>query len=88
MVTANQVGVFFTVVQGRCKHTLKVVQELGSFLLIQRQNDFTVRAGLERVAVTVLGAQRLVVVNLTVNRQRVRFFLVIQRLCTGIDVDD
>ena len=88
MVAANQVSVFFAVVQGEGKHALQVVQELGSFYLIQRQDHFTVRTGLERVAVTVLCAQRLVVVDLTVDSQRVRFFLVIQRLCTGVDVNN
>ena len=88
VVAANQVGVFFAVVQGEGKHTLQVVQKLGTFLLIQRQDHFTVGPGLERVAVAVLGAQRLVVIDLTVDSQRVRFFLVIQRLCTGVDVNN
>ena len=88
VVTANQVRVFFAVVQGEGEHALQVVQELGPFLLIQRQDHFTVRTGLERVAVAVFGAQRLVVVDFTVDSQRVRFFLVIQRLCTGVDVNN
>ena len=88
VVAANQVGVFFAVVQGEGKHALQVVQELGPFLLIQRQDHFTVRAGLECVAVAVFGAQCLVVIDLTVDSQRVRFFLVIQRLCTGVDVNN
>jgi len=88
VVAANQVSVFFAVVQGKGKHTLQVVQELRTFLLIQRQDHFTVRAGLEGVAVAVLGAQRLMVIDFTVDSQRVRFFLVIQRLCTGVDVNN
>lgn len=37
MVAANQVSVFFAVVQGEGEHTLQVVEELRAFLLIQRQ---------------------------------------------------
>ena len=88
MVAANQIRVFFAIVQGEGKHTLQVVQEFRTFLLIERQNHFTVRPGLEGVAVAVLGAQCLMVIDFTVNSQRVRFFLVIQRLCTGVDVYD
>ena len=88
VVAANQIGVFFTVVQREGKHALQVVQELRAFFLIQRQDHFTVGTGLERVAIAVFGAQRLMVVDFTVYRQRVRFFLVIQRLCTGVDVNN
>ncbi len=88
VVTANQVSVFFAVVQGEGKHALQIVEKLRTFFLIQRQDHFTVRTGLEGVAVAVLGAQRLMVIDFTVNSQRVRFFLVIQRLCTGVDVNN
>ncbi len=88
VVTANQVRIFFAVVQGKGKHPLQVVEEFRSFLLIQRQNDFAVRAGLEGVTVAVLSTQRLMVVDFTVDGQRVGFFLVIQRLGARVDVDN
>ncbi|SAH47469.1 Uncharacterised protein [Enterobacter cloacae] len=42
MVAANQVSVFFAVVQREGEHTLQVVEELRAFLLIQRQDHFAV----------------------------------------------
>ena len=88
MVAANQIGIFFAVVQGEGKHTLQIIEEFRAFLLIQRQDHFTVRTGLEGVTVAVLGAQRLMVIDFTVDSQRVCFFLVIQRLRTGVDVNN
>ncbi|MNP42673.1 hypothetical protein D3C76_1364550 [compost metagenome] len=88
MIATDQVGVFFAIVQREGKHTLQIVEELRPFFLIQGKDHFAVGTGLEGVAVAILCAQRLMVVDFTVNGQRVRFFLVIQRLGTGVDVDN
>ncbi|MNG61390.1 hypothetical protein D3C79_195740 [compost metagenome] len=88
MVAANQVGVFLGVVQGKGEHALQVVEEVGAFFLIQRQDHLTVGTSLELIAIAKLLAQRLVVVNFTVNRQNVGVRSVVQRLGAIVDVDN
>ncbi len=88
VIAADQVGVFFGVIQGKGEHALQIVEELRAFLLIQRQDHFTVGAGLEGIAVAQLLAQRLVVVNFAVDRQNVGVRSVVQRLSAVVDVDD
>ena len=70
---------FFAVVQGEGEHSLQIVEELRAFFLIQREDHFAVGTGLELVAIAILRAQRLVVVDLAVNGQRMGFF----RRCTA-----
>ena len=67
---------------------MQIVEELRAFLLIQRQDHFTVGAGLEGIAVAQLLAQRLVVVNFAVDRQNVGVRSVVQWLSAVVDVDD
>ena len=88
MVAANQISVFFAVIQCEGKHPLQFIEELRPFFLVQREDHFTVGTGLELIAIAIFGAQRLVVVDFTVDRQRMGFLLVIERLGAGVDVDD
>ncbi len=88
VVATNQIRVFFAVVESESKHPLQIVEEVRAFFLIQREDNFAVGTGLERVAVAVFRAQRLVVVDFTVDGESVSFSGVIQRLRAGVDVDD
>ena len=88
MIATDQISVLLAVVQGKSKHALQIIQKLWAFFLIQREDNFAVGTGLELIAIAVLSAQRLVVINFTVNRQDMRFLHVVQRLSTGVDVDD
>ena len=88
MISTDQVGVLLAVVQGKSEHALQVIEERGSFFLIQREDNFAVGTGLELVAIAVFSTQCLVVINFTVNRQDMCLLHVVQRLSTGIDVDD
>ena len=88
MVAANQVRVLLAVVQREGEHPLQIVEEFWTFFLIQREDDFAVRTGLELVTVAVFSAQCLMVVDFTVDGQSVRFLFVIQRLGTGVDVNN
>jgi len=67
---------------------LQIVEEFWAFFLIQREDNFTVRTGLELVAIAIFRTQSLVVVDFAVNGQRMCFFLVVQRLGTCIDVNN
>lgn len=73
MVATNQVGIFFAVVQGKGKHALQVVKKFRPFFLIQREDHFAVRSGLELITIAIFGAQCTVVVDFTVYRQYVGF---------------
>ncbi len=77
MVATNQIRIFFTVVQGEGEHPLQLIEEFRAFFLVQRQDHFTVRTGLEGITIAVFRTQRLMVVDFTVDRQRMGFFLVI-----------
>ncbi|MNT45147.1 hypothetical protein D3C72_1817120 [compost metagenome] len=67
---------------------MQFVEEVRAFLLVQRQNHFTVGTGLELVAIAKLLAQRLMVVDLAVNGQNVGVRSVVQRLGAIVDVDN
>ena len=88
VVATNQVRVFFTVVERESKHSLQIVEEVRTFFLIQREDDFAVGTGLEGIAIAVFRAQRLMVVDFPVDGERVRFCGIIQRLCAGVHVND
>ncbi len=86
VVAADQIGVFFAIVQNEGKHPLQIVEEFRSFFLIQRQDDLTVGTGLKRVAIAVFSAQSLMVIDFTVHRQRMCFGFVVQWLGTCVDI--
>ena len=88
MVATNQVGIFFAVVQGKGKHALQVVKKFRPFFLIQREDHFAVRSGLELITIAIFGAQCLVVVDFTVYRQYVGFLLVVERLRPCVNVNN
>ena len=88
MIAADQVLLLRAVPQDKGEHAFEFVEEVDAFFLIERQNDFAVGAGLELVAIAQLGAQRLMVVNLAVNRQNMGVIGVVQRLGAVVDVDD
>ncbi|MGY6036075.1 hypothetical protein ACUY4R_004190 [Kosakonia sp. BK9b] len=88
MIAANQVSVLFAVIQGEGEHTLQIVQESRAFFLIQREDHFAVGASLEGITVAILSAQSLMVVDLPVDCQRMCFFLVVERLSTGVNINN
>ncbi|CAH0315623.1 hypothetical protein SRABI106_04185 [Rahnella aquatilis] len=67
---------------------MQFIEEGRAFFLIQRQNDFTVRCGLEFILVAQFCAQSLMVVNFAVHSQNVGVCCVVQRLCAVVHVDN
>ena len=88
MIAADQILLLFAVPQDKREHALQLVKEIDPFFLVERQNNFAVGAGLELVAIAQLGAQRLMVVDLAVNRQNMGAIGVVQRLGAVVDVND
>lgn len=53
VIAADQIRILLAVVECEGEHALQVVKEFRPFLLVQREDNFTVGTGLELIAIAV-----------------------------------
>ena len=86
-IPGDKILVFFLIIQNKRKNTAEIFQESGALFLIQRQNDFTVRACAEIIISAQFIPQRLMVIDLSIDSQNLASVGRIERLAAGYRID-
>ncbi|MNC03055.1 hypothetical protein D3C75_504480 [compost metagenome] len=88
VVTANQIGILFGVIEDEGKDAVQIVQEGGALLLVEGEQHLAVGVGLELEVDLEALLEFLVVVDLAVDGQYVSALGVVERLGAIARIDD